>query len=244
MLSADAAAGHFKERDRAPQSRGVDRRDASVGSRAFVDHVRWRRRVGACALTPRPARIPPHLAATKTRLFFSNHDDPALTSLSPPPPPSRRPLDSSRPAPTSLTPTAIRRRGLRPIFRRRVCPGVRRGVYPGVRRGTRRGRVVGACQVFLSSRPRLRRSRARRSRHLLTFFFRNALIRRRDSRSAAARPPRRRRPEAASDSAPQLRAPRRRRPRRPGCLARRLRAPRPAVAEASSERPPRRHPRL
>ena len=76
--------GHFKERDRAPQSRGVDRRDASVGSRAFVDHVRWRRRVGACALTPRPARIPPHRAATKTRLFFSNHHDLALTSPSPP----------------------------------------------------------------------------------------------------------------------------------------------------------------
>ena len=78
------AAGHFKERDRAPQSRGVDRRDASVGSRAFVDHVRWRRRVGASALTPRPKRIPPKRAATKTRLFFSNHKDLALTSPSPP----------------------------------------------------------------------------------------------------------------------------------------------------------------
>ena len=150
------AAGHFKERDRAPQSRGVDRRDASVGSRAFVDHVRWRRRVGASALTPRPKRIPPKRAATKTRLFFSNHKDLALTS---PSPPRGHDNGSSRPVPNSLAPTAIRRR--------RVRPRVRRGVHPRVRRGTRRRRGIGACPFFSSRHPS--RVASRREKHPLTF---------------------------------------------------------------------------
>ena len=73
--------GYFKERDRAPQSRGVDRRDASVWGRALVDHVRRRRRVGACALTHRPGASLPVAPRRKPAFsFFSNHDDLALTS--------------------------------------------------------------------------------------------------------------------------------------------------------------------
>ena len=83
-------------------------------------------------------RIPPRRAATKTRLFFLFKPRRSRPDLALPPP--RLPLDSSRLFPTFIAHAAIRRRGVR--------PRVRRGVRPRVRRGTRRGRGIGACQVF------------------------------------------------------------------------------------------------
>ena len=79
--SADATSGLLQgARSSTPEPGRRSSRRERLG-RALVDHVRRRRRVGACALTHRPGASLPVAPRRKPAFsFFSNHDDLALTS--------------------------------------------------------------------------------------------------------------------------------------------------------------------
>ena len=192
--SADATSGQLSgatiESSSTPEPGRRSSRRERLG-RALVDHVRRRRRVGACALTHRPGASLPVAPRRKPAFsFFSNHDDLALTS-----PFHLRGFHSTRRV-------SSRRSSHTQPWWRGVRPRVRRGVRPRVRLRTRRSLPTDRCvPIFFFRRPSF--SIRRRTRPALSTS--SDLLLTRSSHSSTRQPFARARPPRAAATARDVR---------------------------------------